>query len=141
MEKVKKCLLVLIMVISITFFCVGCGKNSKGDNDDEPAKVDFDLTTMSAVEMDSILAYLPTYMDKTMRIEGKYTYATYYGDGYKYHILVVDGAAACCSPEFTFTNYPPINTRIQIEGKISKYVDIHDGKTYYYIDATSMVNC
>ena len=140
MEKIKKLLLAFVMVMSITltFFCVGCGNQNSDLPDGQPEDniVDFDLTTMSASQMDNILASLSTYYGKTMRVEGKYTYTTYYGD--RYHFIIPDGSIGCCVPEFTHTSYPPINTRIRIEGEVSKYIDIHDEHTYYYIDVTKM---
>ena len=115
----------------------------------DPAKIDLDLTKMSATMIYStifdMLVMAEDYIEKNIKVSGWFETYTDPETGEMYYAVVVPDATACCQQGLEFVwpgehkypeDFPAIKQDITVTG-IYKMIE-NDGVTYTYLEASSV---
>ncbi len=115
----------------------------------DPAKIDLDLTKMSATMIYStifdMLVMAEDYIDKNIKVSGWFETYTDPETGKMYYAVVVPDATACCQQGLEFVwpgehkypeDFPAIKQEITVTG-IYKLIE-NDGISYNYLEASSV---
>lgn len=114
-----------------------------------PAKIDLDLTKMSATmiysTMFDMLVMPEDYVEKNIKVAGWFETYTDPQNGELYYAVVVPDATACCQQGLEFvwlgehtypTDFPEVGQDITVTG-VYKLIE-NDGITYNYLEAYSV---
>ena len=136
--KTKLFIALLTLVLALS----ACGRQPEtgAAPDDEPGKIDVDLTRLSSTmvysEVFNMLNTPENYVGKTVKMTGGYSAFLNEDTGAVYRVCMIADAAACCAQGMEFVlkegqEYPEMESDITVVGTFQLYDE--GGTTYCHL--------